>query len=77
MKWGKNIENIAKGKSPGKCPYCGSENTDYNCTIVIPEKRLGHMMIWCNDCMRGYHISRMEVPEGLKTDREIPQGLKY
>ena len=36
MKWGKNIENIAKGKSPGKCPYCGSENTDYNCTIVIP-----------------------------------------
>ena len=28
MKWGKNIENIAKGKSPGKCPYCGSEVND-------------------------------------------------
>ena len=77
MKWLKNMENIAKGESPGKSPYCGSENTDYNCTIVIPEKRLGDMMIWCNDCMRGYHVSRMKVPEELKADGEVPGGIRF
>lgn len=77
MKWLENLDNIVKEKKPGKCPHCGSEDTDYSCTIVIPEKRMGHMTIWCNDCMRGYHISRMEVPEGFKTDGKIPDGLKY
>ena len=77
MKWLENLDNIVKEKKPGKCPHCGSEDTDYSCTIVIPEKRLGHMTIWCNDCMRGYHISRMEVPEEFKTDGKIPEGLKY
>ena len=77
MKWLENLDNIVKEKKPGTCPHCGSEDTDYSCTIVIPEKRLGHMTIWCNDCMRGYHISRMEVPEGFKTGGKIPEGLKY
>lgn len=77
MKWLENLVSIEELKRPGKCPYCGSINTDYRCTVVAPEKRLGHMTVWCNDCMRGYHVSRMEVPEGLKTDGEIPQGLKY
>lgn len=77
MKWAKNFDNIVRKKRPGECPYCGSDHTDYNCTISIPEKRLGHMTIWCNDCLRAYHISRMEVSEDLKKDREIPQGLNY
>ena len=77
MKWLENLVNIEKQKEPGKCPYCGSKNTDYRCTVVIPEKRLGHMTVWCNDCLRAYHMSRMEIPEGLKIDGEIPDGLKY
>lgn len=77
MKWLENLDNIANGKAPGKCPYCGSENTDYSCTVAVPEKRLGHMTVWCNDCLMAYHMSRMEVTEGLETDKEIPQGLKF
>lgn len=77
MKWLENLDHIAKETTPGKCPYCGSENTDYSYTVVVPEKRLGHMTVWCNDCLRAYHVSRMKVPEGLKTGGEIPQGLKY
>lgn len=77
MKWLDNLNNIANEKNPGKCPYCGSENTDYRCTVVVPEKRLGHMTVWCNDCLRAYHMSRMEIPEGLKTEGDIPEGLKY
>lgn len=77
MKWGENLDNIAREKKPGKCPCCGSESTDYNCTIVVPEKRWGYMTIWCNDCLRAYHVSRMEVPEDFKTDGKVPKGLKY
>ena len=77
MKWLENLSNITNKKSPGKCPYCGSDHTDYRCTIVASEKRLGHMTVWCNDCLMACHISRMEVPEGLKTDGEIPENLKY
>lgn len=77
MKWLENLDHIAKEKTPGKCPYCGSKNTDYSYTVVVQEKRLGHMTVWCNDCLRAYHVSRMKVPEGLKTGGEIPQGLKY
>lgn len=29
MKWIKNLESIAITKTSGKCPYCGSDNTDY------------------------------------------------
>ena len=77
MKWGENLDSIAKENNPGKCPHCGSSRADYKCTIVIPDKKLGYMDIWCNDCQWVYHISRMEVTEGLKTDGEIPKGLKY
>ena len=77
MKWRDNLINIAQAGESGKCPHCGSARTDYKCTIVVPDKRLGYMDIWCNDCLRAYHVSRMEVPEDLKTDGEIPQGLTY
>lgn len=77
MKWIENLENIFANKPVGKCPYCGSENTDYKCSVVVPEKKLGYMDIWCNDCLRAYHMSRMEVDAGLKTDGDIPHGLKY
>jgi hypothetical protein len=29
MKWIKNLESIAITKTSGKCPHCGSDNTDY------------------------------------------------
>ena len=29
MKWIKNLESIAITKTSGKCPHCGSNNTDY------------------------------------------------
>ena len=50
---------------------------DYKASIVIQESRLGYMDIWCNDCKRAFHVSRMQVPEDMKTDGEIPKDLKY
>lgn len=77
MKWRDNLVNIAQTGKPGKCPYCGGKRTDYKCTVVIPDKRLGYMDVWCNDCLRAYHMSRMKVEKNLKIEGEVPSGLVY
>ena len=77
MKWKDNLLSISKTGRSGKCPCCGSEQTDYKCTIVVPEKRMGYMDVWCNECKNAHHISRMEISNTLKTKGDIPEGLKY
>ena len=52
MKWIKNLESIAITKTSGKCPYCGSDNTDY--TFVGNVGGVGYGEIWCNDCQSAY-----------------------
>lgn len=76
-KWLDNFKRIINVRKAGKCPYCKGVNTDYKCTVVVPEGRLGFMDIWCNDCRRAFHVSRMQVPEDMKTDGEVPKDLKY
>lgn len=76
-KWIENLKNISDKGSAGKCLFCGSVNMDYKCTVVVPESRLGFMDIWCNDCRKAFHVSRMQVSEDMKTDGEIPKDLKY
>lgn len=76
-KWFDNLKNILICGNVGKCPFCGSVNTDYKCSIVQQESRNGYMDIWCNDCNRAFHLSRMQVTEDMKTDGSIPEKLKY
>ena len=76
-KWLDNFKNILNERKAGKCPFCNGVNTDYKCTVVVPESRLGFMDIWCNDCRKAFHVSRMQLPEDMKTDGEIPKDLKY
>ena len=77
MKWLENLKSIGAGGNVGKCPFCGSENTDYKCSVVDPENGNGYMDIWCNDCKKAFHMSRMQVTGDMKTDGEIPAGLIY
>lgn len=77
MRWLKNVESIAASGKVGKCPECGSENTDYLCKIVDVENQNGYMDIWCEDCRRAFHVSRMQISKDLKTIGEKPKGLKY
>lgn len=76
-KWLENLKSIADIGSTGKCPFCGGTETDYKCSVVSQGNRLGYMDIWCNRCKRAFHVSRMNIPEGLKTGGEVPEGLKY
>lgn len=75
MKWIENLENILSKKSPGKCPYCGSTETDFSITTI--SDNMGCCDIWCNTCKRAFHMSRMKTEGLLNTKKEVPDGLKF
>lgn len=76
-KWLENIKSISNHGNAGKCPFCGSVRTDYKCSVVQWESRNGYMDIWCNDCKKAFHVSRMRISEEMKTEGAIPEGVQY
>ncbi|MBU5353310.1 hypothetical protein ACN9MH_04820 [Paenibacillus silvae] len=52
------------------CPNCNSNNIAYE-FIGDSQKREGYFLIWCNNCLEGVHISRINIPELAKM---IPFG---
>ena len=58
-----NIGDIGK---VGKCPFCGSEDTDYCFVHISPPRngivRNGFSDIWCNDCGKFECASTRNVP---------------
>lgn len=52
------------------CPNCNSNNIAYE-FIGDSRKREGYFLIWCNNCLEGLHISRIDIPELAKM---IPFG---
>ena len=75
MKWIKNLESISITKTSGKCPHCGSNNTDY--TFVGNVGGVGYGEIWCNDCKSAYHLSRVLITEEYNLNKEIPKNIIY
>ncbi len=75
MKWIKNLESVAKTGNPGECPYCKSKNTAYALSIDDEETLMGHGAVWCEDCRKAFHISRIKVDS--KYVKEIPKNLLY
>ncbi|SFE87000.1 hypothetical protein SAMN04487969_108140 [Paenibacillus algorifonticola] len=53
-----------------ECPSCSSANINFE-YIGDAIKRKGYFLMWCNDCLKGIHISRIEIPEKAKV---IPFG---
>ena len=75
MKWLDNVTNIVRSHNAGKCPYCGSENTDYRLIEISNGNGCGD--IWCNDCKSAFHISRMKVSKEIIKDIKLPISLNY
>ena len=75
MKWLDNITNIIATYNAGKCPFCNSENTDYR--IINLSSDIGYGDVWCNDCKKAFHISRMKISEDIIKISEIPKSLNY
>lgn len=75
MVWIKNLESLAERKTIGECPYCKSKDTDY--TLIGEVGKIGFGVIWCNNCMNAYHISRIDIVDGYSTNKILPKGLKF
>ncbi|WP_155973082.1 hypothetical protein [Paenibacillus sp. Leaf72] len=45
-----------------KCPSCSSGNINFE-YIGDAIRRKGYFLIWCNECLEGILISRIEIPE--------------
>lgn len=73
-KWLNNLKQIGIDKKSGKCPYCGSE-TDY--TFVGDIGKVGYAVIWCPECKKAYHISRVKIETGYPLNKPIPTELIY
>lgn len=75
MKWSDNIISILNAHKAGKCPYCGKEHTDYR--LLETSNGNGHGDIWCNDCKRAFHISRIKVSKNDIRENQLPKLLKF
>lgn len=73
MKWIDNLINLTETGEVGKCPCCGSNNTDYSANKI--NDKLGHIVLWCNHCKKGYNASRIEIQDNLKTNTPIPNNI--
>ena len=47
------------------CPECGKESIDY-LFVGDKETNVGYFQIWCNNCNKGSHVSRVIIPEKAK-----------
>lgn len=48
-----------------QCPNCYEKDIDY---LYIGDEytRIGYLQIWCNNCKKAIHISRVKIPQGVK-----------
>jgi len=75
MNWLNNLKSISLKKISGECPFCKSNNTDYTFTEI--SNGMGCGTIWCNNCRKAYHISRMKIQNGYKLNDRIPDNLIF
>ena len=73
MKWINSINQISNKNSPGNCPVCGSDNTDYTAKVVF--ENYGYMIVWCNDCKHACYISRMVFKDDIEKETNPPKDL--
>jgi len=58
-----------------ECPCCGKAAIDFQYVADTTDK-IGYLDIWCGACLKGIHISRVRVPEGMPLlDIASPSGI--
>ncbi len=76
-RWSKNIKSIAFTKTPGNCPKCNSDDTDYATKIIDVKTSIGYMVIWCNECKGNIFISDMKIEKDSHMEKTIPEDIVY
>lgn len=74
LKWLDCIKVISTTDKAGKCPYCNGSNTDYTYVLVSDGK--GYFNIWCNDCKKMGHISRVKIDNNIKKVIDVKDADK-
>lgn len=75
MIWLKAIEAVYENNKTGECPYCKSRNIDFSIRPISDDIATGD--IWCSDCKRAYHISRIKNDPKIIKNIDVPKGLIY
>ena len=76
VKWLKNLQSLSNNNDAGQCPFCNSDNTDSAVNVVDDKTMMGYGAIWCNDCKKAFHISRIKISKDMKI-KEIPKDLTF
>ncbi|GAA1822638.1 hypothetical protein HC028_15225 [Planosporangium flavigriseum] len=58
------IQNAAPDEVSVDCPSCGDGKVKISYT-GDPQSRIGYAILWCDACLRGIHLSRVGIPEGV------------
>ena len=66
---------IVCNNKTGECPYCKSRNIDFSIRPISDDIATGD--IWCSDCKRAYHISRIKNDPKIIKNIDVPKGLIY
>ena len=45
--------------------------------IVRVNESVGYADVWCNDCKKAYHISRMKISPDMIVEKALPDDLIY
>ena len=51
-----------KNNTTPHCPECNSSNIDYK-YVGNKNTKIGSLVIWCNNCLKGVNLSRIIMPE--------------
>lgn len=66
MKWLECVKEISISGKPGKCPHCKGDNTDHAYVLIDKDDGVGYLEVWCNDCKKKGHISRVIINDKMK-----------
>ena len=46
------------------CPSCDKKYLDFR-FVGNEENRIGYLDVWCKNCLRGIHVSRVKIPQEI------------
>lgn len=53
------------------CPNCGANTIRYQ-FVGDSEHMIGHLYLWCDKCLHGIHVSRVNIPKDVEI---LPYGV--
>lgn len=63
--WINATKKIAFDSERCVCPNCGHRGLKVQ-FVGDREMMIGHAYVWCRQCLEGIHVSRVEIPQGVR-----------